>query len=168
MLAASSEPSAEPAPTKVCNSSMKTMAFWLCSSFFTRSAREFLAQRREAQTALHQDLGAEALFFPQDSQQQVLRANVLVTQPLRFFRGHVQDALALRAQGHFHRRGNALANGDARLNLFTNGFDRALLAQEAVGQSFVLAHQAKQQMLRFNVGTAILAGFVSCKKDDAT
>src|SRR5439155_1869482 len=72
------------------------------------------------------------------------------------------------AQGHFHRRGNALANGDARLNLFTNGFDRALLAQEAVGQSFVLAHQAKQQMLRFNVGTAILAGFVSCKKDDAT
>src|SRR2546430_11345480 len=38
--------------------------------FFTRSAREFLAQRREAQTALHQDLGAEALFFPQDSQQQ--------------------------------------------------------------------------------------------------
>src|SRR2546429_3451465 len=57
---------------------------------------------------------------------------------------------------------------DARLNLFTNGFDRALLAQEAVGQSFVLAHQAKQQMLRFNVGTAILAGFVSCKKDDAT
>src|SRR5216684_916696 len=34
ILAASSEPSAEPAPTSVCNSSMKTMAFWLSINSF--------------------------------------------------------------------------------------------------------------------------------------
>ena len=34
MLAASSEPSAEPAPTSVCSSSMKTMAFWLSINSF--------------------------------------------------------------------------------------------------------------------------------------
>src|SRR5215469_9332649 len=34
ILAASSEPSAEPAPTSVCSSSMKTMAFWLSINSF--------------------------------------------------------------------------------------------------------------------------------------
>ena len=34
MLAASSEPSAEPAPTSVCSSSMKMMAFWFSISSF--------------------------------------------------------------------------------------------------------------------------------------
>src|SRR5215469_12200617 len=34
MLAASSDPSAEPAPTSVCSSSMKTMEFWLSISSF--------------------------------------------------------------------------------------------------------------------------------------
>src|SRR5438477_273663 len=94
--------------------------------------------------------------------------DVLVAQALRLFRGHIQDALALRAQGHFDRSGNTLANGDASFNLFANGFDGALLAEEAVGQSLVFAHQAQEQMFRFNVRTAILAGFVSGKKYDAT
>ena len=34
MLAASSEPSADPAPTSVCSSSMKMMAFWFSISSF--------------------------------------------------------------------------------------------------------------------------------------
>src|SRR5277367_6044743 len=34
MLAASSEPSADPAPTRVCSSSIKTMAFWLSINSF--------------------------------------------------------------------------------------------------------------------------------------
>src|SRR5690242_2588224 len=98
----------------------------------------------------------------------MLRADVLVAQALGLFGGHVQDALALRAEGNFDGGGNALANGDASFNLFANGFDGTLLAEEAVGQGFVLAHQAEQQMLRLDVGAAILAGFVPCKKYDAT
>jgi hypothetical protein len=42
-----------------------------------------------------------------------------------------------------------------------------LLAQEAVGESLVFAHQAEQEMLCFNVRAAVLAGFVPCKEDDA-
>jgi len=98
----------------------------------------------------------------------VLCADVLVAQALRFFRRHVQDALAFRAQRHFHRSGNALADGDTGFNFFSDGFDRALLPQESICQRFVLAHQAEQQMLRLNVRTSILAGFVPGKKDDAS
>src|SRR5260370_34083874 len=98
----------------------------------------------------------------------MLGADVLVPQALRFFRRHVKYALALRAERHFDGCGDALANGDAGFDLFAYRFDRALLAQETVGQCLVLAHQAEQQMLRLDVRAAILAGFVPGKKYDAS
>ncbi len=91
--------------------------------------------------------------------------HVLVAQPLRFFRGAVQDALALRAQRHFHRRGNPLADRDARLDLFSNGFDRTLLPQESVGERLVFPHQSQQQMLGLDVRAPILAGLVPGKEN---
>src|SRR5215469_1212856 len=94
----------------------------------------------------------------------MFRAHVFVAQALGLFRSHVQNALALRAEGDFNGSGNTLANGDARFNLFSNGFDGALLAQETVSQGFVFAHQAEQQMLGLDIGAAILAGLVSGKK----
>src|SRR5437879_10702631 len=97
----------------------------------------------------------------------MLGAHVLVAEALRLFRRHIKDALALRAERHFDGRRDALANGDAGFDLFAYRLDRALLAQEAVGQRFVLAHQAEQQMLRLDVRAAILAGFVPRKKYDA-
>src|SRR5882762_10176557 len=98
----------------------------------------------------------------------MLGAHVLVAQALRFFRRYVKDALALRAERHFDGGRDALADGDAGLDLLAYRFDRALLAQETVGQRFVLAHQAEQQMLRLDVRAAVLAGFVPGKKYDAT
>src|SRR5882762_4193223 len=98
----------------------------------------------------------------------MLGAHVLVAQALRFFRRYVKDALALRAERHFDGGRDALADGDAGLDLLAYRFDRALLAQETVGQRLVLAHQAEQQMLRLDVRAAILAGFVPGKKYDAS
>src|SRR6266852_5486237 len=98
----------------------------------------------------------------------MLGADVLVAETLRFFRRHIKDALALRAERHFDGGRDALADGNAGFDLLANRFDRALLAQETVGQGFVLAHQAEQQMLGLDVRAAILAGFVPCKKDDAS
>ncbi len=135
---------------------------------FAGRAREFFAQRGEPQAALHQNLGAETLFFAQDSEQQVLGADVLDAETLGFFAGHIEDALALRAERHFHRSRNALANRDAGFDLFADGFDRSLLPQEAIGQRFVLAHQAEQQMLGLDVRAAVLAGFVSRKENNAS
>src|SRR5260370_42698892 len=98
----------------------------------------------------------------------MLGADVLVAEALRFFRGHIEDALALRAERHFDGSRDALADGDAGFDLLAYRFDRALLPQETVGQGLVLAHQAEQQMLGLDIRAAILAGFVSCKKYDAS
>src|SRR6266851_4921776 len=111
---------------------------------------------------------AEALLFAQDAEEQMLGADVLVAEALRFFRRHIKDALALRAERHFDGGRDALANSDAAFDLFAYRFDRALLAQETVGQRLVLAHQAEQQMLGLDVRAAILAGFVPRKKYDAS
>ena len=97
----------------------------------------------------------------------MLRADVLHSQPLGFFRGHIQNPFALRAQRHFDRSRNALAYRDARFDLFANGFDRALLTQEAVRQCFILAHQAQEQMLGLDVRASVLARFVACKENYA-
>src|SRR6266700_7089648 len=98
----------------------------------------------------------------------MLGADVLVAEPLRFFRRHVKDALALRAERHFDGGRDALSDGDAGFDLLAYRFDRALLPQETVGQGFVLAHQAEQQMLGLDVRAAILAGFVPGEKYDAS
>ena len=137
-------------------------------SFFTGAAGQFLAQRRQAQPALLQDLRAKALFFAQDSQQQVLGSDVAVPQALRLFRGEIQDALGFLAERHFHGRGDALANGDALLDLLADGLDRAVRTQETIGQRLVLAHQAEQQVLSLDVRGTVLAGFVARKEYDAS
>jgi hypothetical protein len=42
----------------------------------------------------------------------MLGADVFMAEPFRFLGGVIEDALAFVAQGHFHRRGSALANRD--------------------------------------------------------
>src|SRR5260370_979120 len=205
MLAASSEPSAEPAPTSVCSSSMNTMEFWLSINSFMmvfsrssnwpryfvpatineRSRERMRLSARNGGTspsamrcatpstlavwpAPRQNLGAEALVFARVAGGVPSGAGVLVAGPLRFFRRHVKDALAFRAKRRFDGGRDALADGDAAFDLLASRFDRALLPQETVGQRFVLAHQAEQQMLRLDVRAAILAGFVPRKKYDAS
>ncbi len=92
---------------------------------------------------------------------------MLDSEPFRFFRRHIKNAFAFRAQRHFDRRRDALANRDARFDLFANRLNRALLPQKTVRQRLVLTHQAKQQMFGLNVRTAVLTRFVACKKYDA-
>ena len=119
--------------------------------FFAGAARQFFAQRRKPQPALLQNFRAKALLFAQDSQQQMFGADVLVPEALGLFGGEIQDALGFLAERHFHRRGDALADGDALFDLLADGFDRAVGTQETVGQRLVLAHQAEQQMLGLDV-----------------
>src|SRR5207245_3474421 len=76
--------------------------------FFAGSTLKLFPQGREAQPALHQDLRAKAFFLAQDAEQEMFGAHVLVTEALRLFGGHVEDALALGAERNFHRRRDAL------------------------------------------------------------
>src|ERR1700733_775616 len=94
----------------------------------------------------------------------MLGADVLVAQPLGFFRCEIQNAFAFLTQRNLPRRGDASAHGDARFDFLPDGFDGAMRAQEAVSEGFVLAQQSQQQMLRLDIGAAVLARLISCKK----
>src|SRR4029077_11038382 len=97
----------------------------------------------------------------------MFRSHMFVAQPFSFFRCKIQDPLALLAQRHFHRCGNALADRDARFDFFTDGFNRAVRTQKAVRERLVLTQQAQQQVVSLYVRTAVLARLVPCEKDHA-
>ena len=111
-----------------------------------------------------QDLGREALLLAQQSEQQMLGADVLVGEPLGLFRRVGEHALALVAQRQVHRGGDLLADCRVRLNLLADRIDRRVRSQEPVGERLVLADQAEEEMLGFNVRTAELAGLVACEE----
>src|ERR1700679_1441260 len=114
-----------------------------------------------------QDLRGKALLFAQQAQQQMFGANVLMCQPLRFFRGIGEHALALVRQGKVDRRGNFLADGGVALNLFADRFDRRMGAEKLVGECLILAEKAKQQVLSLDVRRTKLAGLISGKENNA-
>jgi len=87
-----------------------------------------------------------------------------VTQPVGLIDGVMQDTLAFRGERYLHRRGDALPDGDARFNLFADGFARP---QQAPDQSLVFPQEAQQQVFGFDVGAAVLAGFVPGEEDRA-
>ena len=95
----------------------------------------------------------------------MLRADVLVTQPLGFLRTIGQDAFAFVAEGQVHTGGNLFADGGVPFNLLSNGLYGSMAPEEPVRQCFVLAQQAEEQMFGFDVGTAELTGFISREED---
>src|SRR5277367_3414077 len=97
----------------------------------------------------------------------MFRTHVFVAQALCFLGREIQYALALLAQRNFHRSRDAFTHGDARLDFLADGFDRAMRAQETVGERLILAQKSQQQMLRLDVRAAVLARFVPCEKDYA-
>src|SRR5947209_15983679 len=68
------------------------------SYLFRLGTRQFLTDSREPQTALVQDLRSEALLLAQQSEQQMLGANVLVIEPLGFLSAVGEHAFTLVAQ----------------------------------------------------------------------
>ena len=82
---------------------------------FRLRTRHLFADGGQAQTALVQDLGGEALLFAQQAEQQVLGADVLVVEPLGFFGAIGQHALALVAERQIDGSRNLLAHRGVRL-----------------------------------------------------
>jgi hypothetical protein len=102
-------------------------------SFLLRGAAQLVANLRQLEAALLQNLRGEALLFAQQAQQQMLGADVLVAQPLGFFRRIGQHPLALVRERQVHGGRDLLADGGVRLNLLADRLHRGVRAQEAVG-----------------------------------
>ena len=148
------------------NSASSELSLGRAEATFSLCERcQFLADGGEAQAALVQNLGGEALLFAQQAQQQVLGADVLVVEPLGLFGAIRQHALALVAQRQIHRSGNLLANGGVPFDLLADGFHRRVRTQEAVGQRLVFPQQAQQQVFGLDVRAAELAGLVAREED---
>ena len=145
----------------------RTFTLPLRLSFFLRAAGQLFADGREAQAALVQNLGGEALFFSQQTQQQMFGADVAMRKALGFLRGIGENPLAFIAQREIDRSRNLLADGGVSLDLLANGFDRGVGAQETIGQGFIFAQESEKQVLSLDIGRPELAGFVACEKDDA-
>src|SRR5260370_40368673 len=90
---------------------------------------------------------------------------MLMTEPLGLLRAIREHALALVAERQIHGGGNLLADGGVSFNLFADRFDRGMRPKEPVGEGFVLAQQAQQEVLRLDIGTSELAGLVPCEED---
>ena len=115
-----------------------------------------------------QDLRREGFLLPQQTQQEVFGADVLVLEPLRLFGGGRQHALALLTQRQVHRGRDLFPDRRSSLNLLPDRLNRGVGgAQEAVGKRFVFTEQAEQEVLGLNVGTPKLTGFVAGEEDYA-
>jgi len=141
------------------------LALWL--GFFLAGAGELFTDRGEAQAALVQDFGGEALFFAQQAQQKVFGTDVLVREALGFLGCVSEDTLALVAQGKIDRSRDLLTDRGVTFDLFPNGFDGSVRAQEPVGQGLVFTEKSQQEMFGLNIGRSELAGFVPREEDDA-
>src|SRR5487761_282392 len=93
--------------------------------------------------------------------------HMLVIEPLGLFGRVIQNAAAFLTERDLNRRGNAFTDRNTRFDLLANGFDGAVGTQKTIGERLVFAQQPEEQMLRFNIGAAVLAGFISRKKDYA-
>ena len=102
-------------------------------SFFLRHAGQLIANLRQLQAALLQNLRGKAFLFAQQAQQQMFGADVLVAQPLGFFRRIGQHPLALVRKRQVDAGRDLLADRGVRLNLLADRLHRGVRAQEAVG-----------------------------------
>src|SRR5580704_11652240 len=84
---------------------------------FGRGSSQFLANGREPESALVQDLSREAFLFTQQPQQQMLRSDMLMAQPFRFLGAVSQNALALMAQGKIDGSRYFFSNGGMAFDL---------------------------------------------------
>jgi len=135
--------------------------------FLLRDARELIANLSQFQAALLQNLGREAFLFAQQSQQQMLSADMLVPQTLGFFCRIRQNPLAFVGKRQINRRRHLLANRCVCLNLFSDRLYRRMRAQEAIVKALSSRRQAEQKVLSLDIGRAKLAGLISREEDHA-
>ncbi len=120
----------------------------------------------QAHPLFHEDGRRDRPLFPQDAEQEVLGADVVVQQTVRLFGGELQYALGFRTERNFHRGGNLFAENGPAFDFFANVFEGQVRAREdAARKTFPFANQPKEKMLGLNGDAAELAGLVSGEEE---
>ena len=84
---------------------------------------DILADGVQAHPLFHEDGRRDRTLFAKDAEEQVLRADVVVQQPVGFFRGELQDALGFGAERDFDRGRDLLAEDGPAFDFFANAFE---------------------------------------------
>jgi hypothetical protein len=104
----------------------------------------------------------------EDAQQQMLGADVMVSQKVRLLRSGLQDLAGFGAEWDLGRGWELLANGSSRRDLLPDPGEGYMRAHEKSARPpLAFAQQAKQQMLCFDLPTTDLIGFVAGKEERA-
>ena len=123
---------------------------------------DVVADRVQPHPLLHQDGGGDGAFLAQDTEQQVLGADVAVQEAVGLLGGVLEDALGLPAEGDFDRGGDLLAEDRPTLDFLPDALEGKVRALEnAARQPLAFTDQAEQEVLRLDRDAPQLAGFVA-------
>src|SRR5262249_12224557 len=117
-----------------------------------QQVQDFLADVFEAQAEVHQDLGGDALLLAQESQQQVLGADVVVAEVARLLDGVLDDLLGPRRLRQLAGRADLGARLDELLDLQADLAEVDVeVLQHVGGDAGALLDQAQEDVLRADV-----------------
>jgi hypothetical protein len=148
------------------NSASSGVSFTRVSVVFSLSNWTTSSRTVEAHPLFEENGGRHRALLAEDAEQQVLGANVVVEQPVRFLGGVLQYPLGLGTERDLHRSGDLLAEDRAALDLLANAFERQVGAREnATREALAFTDQPEQQMLRLDRNAPELARLVAGEKE---
>ena len=133
-----------------------------------QDARHFGAHLVEAYAEAFQHAGSDALALADETQQQVLGADVVVAETARLIDGQLDHLLRAWCKADLaHDRAVATADDELDCGADFVQFD-AEVGEHLRGNAFTLSHQAEQQVLGADVVVVEAQGFFLSESEDAT
>ncbi len=129
---------------------------------------DVLAHGVEAHPLFHEDRRRDGPLFAKDAEQQMLGPDVVVQKPIGLFRGELEDALGLRAEGNLDRGRDLFAEHGAALDFFADAFEGEVGAgKNPAREPFALADQSEEKVLGLNRNASELARLVAGEEEHA-
>ena len=129
---------------------------------------DVLANGVEPHPLFHEDRRGHRPLFAKDPEQQVLGADVVVEEAVRFFSGELQDALGFGAERNLDRGRDLLAKHRAPFDFLADAFQgKVRPGKNPAREPLALANEPEQQVLGLNRNTAKLGGLIAGEKEHA-
>src|SRR3954470_1048880 len=98
----------------------------------------------------------------------MLRADVVMKQPVGLFSRKLQDPLGFGAERDLHRCGDLFPEHGPAFNFLADVFEGEMRSREnSAGESLAFTNQAQQEVLGFNRDAAELAGLVTGEEENS-
>src|SRR5262249_24153250 len=117
----------------------------------------------------HEDGGRHRPLLAEDAEEQVLGADVVVQEAVRFFGRKLQNALGFRAERNLDRGRDLLADHRSSFDFLPDVLERQMRAREdPAGQPFAFADESQEEVLGLNGDAAELTGLVPSEEEHSS